>query len=109
MTYDRCLAALADPTRRRLFDRLRRRDHTVGELAAVSRITQPAVSQHLRVLRGARLVTHRQEGTRRYYRASTDGLGALRRYVESLWEGALAAFAADDPTPPARGTRRKTR
>ena len=97
MTYDKCLAALADPTRRRLYDRLRRRGHTVGELARLSRITQPAASQHLRVLRESRLVTRRREGTRRYYRAAPDGIAALRRYVESLWDDVLAAYAADDP------------
>ena len=59
MTYAKSLHALADPTRRRLSERLRRRPHTVGELARAVRITQPAVSQHLRVLRAARLVTDR--------------------------------------------------
>ena len=106
MAYYRALAALANPTRRRLFDRLRRRDHTVGELAGLARITQPAVSQHLRVLRDARLVSHRRDGTRRYYRARRDGLAELRRYLESLWDDVLAAYAADDPAPPKRGQKR---
>ena len=100
MAYDLSLAALADPTRRKLFDRLRRRDHTVGELASLARISQPAVSQHLRVLNRARLVTCRREGPRRYYRASRDGLAELRQYIESMWTDVLAAFAADDPAPP---------
>jgi DNA-binding transcriptional ArsR family regulator len=106
MTYGKCLAALADPTRRRLYDRLRRRGHTVGELARLSRITQPAASQHLRVLRESRLVTRRREGTRRYYRAAPDGLAALRRYVESLWDEVLAAYAADDPARAKKGRGR---
>ena len=105
MTYQATLTALADPTRRRLYERLRRRPHTVGELARLARVTQPAVSQHLRVLRQARLVTDRREGTRRHYRATTEGLAELRRYVESLWDDVLAAYAADDPAPPRRAPR----
>ena len=105
MAYQSVLVALADPTRQRIYQRLRRRDCSVGELARRARITQPATSQHLRVLRDARLVTHRQEGTRRYYRASTTGLAELRRYIDSLWGDVLAAFAADDPAPPRRGGR----
>ena len=105
MTYHTALTALADPTRRRLYERLRRRPHTVGELARLARVTQPAVSQHLRVLRDARLVTDRREGTRRHYRATTDGLAELRRYVESLWDDVLTAYAADGPAPPRRASR----
>lgn len=99
MAYAKALAALADPTRRQLFEHLGRRDHTVGELATLARITQPAASQHLRVLRDARLVTSRSEGTRRYYRASREGLDELRRYLESFWDEALRAFAAAPPVP----------
>jgi len=105
MAYDSCLVALADPTRRAVYERLRHRAHTVGELAQMARVTQPAVSQHLRVLADARLVTHRREGTRRYYRASREGLRSLREYVESLWDDVLAAYAAADPAPPKRGKR----
>ena len=99
MAYAEALAALADPTRRRLYERLRRRDYTVGELARLVRITQPATSQHLRVLSEARLATNRRDGTRRYYRASPKGLADLRRYIESLWDDVLTAYAADDPAP----------
>jgi DNA-binding transcriptional ArsR family regulator len=95
----RAISALADPTRRKLFERMQSRDHTVGELATALRITQPAVSQHLRVLRQANLVTQRREGTRRYYRPSPEGLTQLRNYVQSLWDEALTAFAADDLAP----------
>jgi DNA-binding transcriptional ArsR family regulator len=102
MTYEKSLAALADPTRRRMYDRLRRRGHTVGELARLSRISQPAASQHLRVLRESALVTPRRDGTRRYYRAAPEGLAALRRYVESLWDDVLTAYAADDSSADAR-------
>lgn len=106
MAYESCLAALADATRRGLYERLSRRDHTVGELAELAGISQPAVSQHLRVLRNARLVAHRCDGTRRYYRANQRGLADLRRYVESLWDDALGAYAADDPATPDKGESR---
>jgi DNA-binding transcriptional ArsR family regulator len=89
---ERALTALADPTRRHIFDRLRRGPHTVGELARLHSISQPAVSQHLRVLRQARLVGHRKEGTRRFYRALPDGLIELRQYVESMWDEVLDAY-----------------
>ena len=105
MTYATALSALADPTRRLLYERMRRRPHTVGELAKLANVSQPAVSQHLRVLDGAKLVTHRQEGTRRYYRARPDGLADLRRYVESLWDDVLAAYARNETE--SRTRRRK--
>ena len=106
MTYVYALTALADPTRRGLFERLRRRPHTVGELARLARVSQPAISQHLRVLRRARLVTHEAQGTRRHYRASREGLDGLRAYLETLWDDVLAAYAADDPAAPKKkGTR----
>lgn len=94
MAYQDALHALADPTRRGLFERLRTTEHTVGDLAKRAGISQPAASQHLRVLRTARLVRHRREGTRRYYSAAPEGLVELRRYVESLWDDVLAAYAS---------------
>src|SRR3954465_12260609 len=107
MAYGLVIEALADQTRREIFDRLRQRPHTVGELAELSRIRQPSVSQHLRVLRDARLVTDRREGTRRYYSATRAGLSELRKYVESMWDDVLSAFAADDPAASRpRGLRR---
>lgn len=113
MTYGTVMVALADPTRRLLFERLRSRPHTVGELARIAKIRQPSVSQHLRVLRGARLVRDRREGTRRYYSASQEGLAELRRYVERMWDDVLTAYATEDahssksrPAPPRkRGVR----
>lgn len=89
----RVLSALADPTRRAVFERVRRRPHAVGELAQALRVSQPAVSQHLAVLRRARLVTARAEGTRRLYRATPEGLLALRRWIEEMWDGALERSA----------------
>lgn len=93
MAYSYALAALADPTRAFLFDRLRRRPHTVGELAQLAQVRQPTVSQHLRTLRRARLVTDRREGTRRFYSADRTGLAELRAYVEAMWDDVLAAYA----------------
>lgn len=106
MTYEKSLIALADPTRRRLLERLCRRDHTVGELATLTRVSQPAVSQHLRVLHRAKLVTIRPEGTRRYYRANREGLAHLRRYLEAMWDEVLTAYASEDsPTAKRKGKK----
>jgi len=110
MSYETTLVALADPTRRALFERVKQRPYTVGDLATYLRVRQPTVSQHLRVLRQARLVSDRRDGTRRYYRASREGLAELRTYLETLWDDVLAAYAADDPHPPAqRRTSRRVR
>lgn len=91
-TYERALSALADPTRRALYERVRERPRSVGELTATVDVTQPAVSQHLRVLREAGLVASRRDGARRIYRPAPDGVRELRRYVESLWDDVLGAF-----------------
>jgi DNA-binding transcriptional ArsR family regulator len=93
MSYEKALEALADPTRRALFERIGKTPSSVGELADAFPISQPAVSQHLRVLREADLVQVRREGTRRIYGVSREGLGALRAYVESFWSDVLSAFA----------------
>jgi DNA-binding transcriptional ArsR family regulator len=94
----RVLAALADPTRRRVLEGLRAGPRSVGEIARDLPVTQPAVSQHLRVLREAGLVTERRQGTRRLYRVDLDGLSTLRRYLDGFWDDALEAFRrfADD-------------
>ncbi len=102
MTYATTLTALADPTRRALYERVRRRPQAVGELARALDVSQPAVSQHLKMLRSARLVRVRHEGTRRIYSADVEGLAELRRYVEQMWDDVLAAYAATDEPPPAR-------
>jgi DNA-binding transcriptional ArsR family regulator len=85
--------ALANPTRRAIYDKLRDRPRSVGELAAHLPVSRPAVSQHLKVLEEARLVRFRREGTRHVYRPDPAGLEALRAYVESLWDDVLEAFA----------------
>ena len=86
MTYDRLFGALRDPTRRAIYDRLRSREHAVGELVGLVQVSQPAVSQHLAVLRQAGLAIYRKDGTRRLYRASAEGLDAIRAWVEGSWD-----------------------
>jgi DNA-binding transcriptional ArsR family regulator len=90
--------ALGDPTRRAIFERLRSGPRAVGELANELPVSRPAVSQHLRVLREAGLVTERRNGTRRLYRVDPDGVATLRAYFDEFWNEALAAFkeAAED-------------
>ena len=86
--------ALGDGTRRLILERLRGGPRAVGELAAELPVSRPAVSQHLRVLKEAGLVTERRNGTRRLYRVDTDGLAEVRDYLESFWTDVLAAFQA---------------
>jgi len=88
------LAALADPTRRAIFERLADRPVAVGELARELPVSRPAVSQHLKVLKAARLVVDHAAGTRRVYRLDPDGVGALRAYLDQFWNRSLAAFKA---------------
>jgi DNA-binding transcriptional ArsR family regulator len=92
MAYGEALAALADPTRRRVFERLRRGPKSVGALARGMPVSRPAVSQHLKALREAGLVDGRAEGTRRVYFIDPHGLAALRRWLDQFWDEALAAF-----------------
>src|SRR5437868_15530321 len=92
MTYTDSLATLADPTRRQLMERLRGGPQAVGELARGLPISRPAVSQHLKVLKDARLVTDRAEGTRRVYQIDPHGLGEIRRWLDQFWDASLAAF-----------------
>ena len=90
----RVLDALGDPTRRAVLELLRGGERSVRELTDATEVSQPAVSQHLRVLRDAGLVTVRPEGTRRLYRVDLDGLAGLRAWVDGFWDDALAAFDA---------------
>jgi DNA-binding transcriptional ArsR family regulator len=86
--------ALGDPTRRAIFERLAERPRAVGELATELPVSRPAVSQHLKVLKEARLVVDQPAGTRRIYRLDPDGVGALRADLERFWGKALAAYKA---------------
>jgi DNA-binding transcriptional ArsR family regulator len=91
-TYQNGFHALADPTRRAIFERLARGPIPVGELARQLPVTRPAVSQHLRVLKEARLLTDHRDGSRRLYEVDLDGVAAMRTYLESFWTDALTAF-----------------
>jgi DNA-binding transcriptional ArsR family regulator len=86
--------ALGDRTRRSIFERLARRPSSVGELAGDLPVSRPAVSQHLRVLKLAGLVSDRAEGTRRIYRIEPDGVRGLRDQLDRYWDQALTAFKA---------------
>lgn len=99
-------AALADPTRRDIFERVATRPQSVGELAAELPVSRPAVSQHLRVLKEAGLVSDGPAGNRRIYRMNPQGLDHLRAYLDHFWSRALVAFkaAAEQPPPSQEGT-----
>ena len=95
MAYGDVFAALADPTRRRILEALREQPRTVGELAKGQPVSRPAVSQHLKVLQAARLVSVRPQGTRRVYAIKRDGLDDLRKYLESFWSDVLSSYSAE--------------
>ena len=95
MTYlntQRALTALAEPTRQNIYERLASRPHAVGELAAHMPISSPAVSQHLKILKEAGLVTETPQGTRRIYRLDPRGLAAMRDWLEQMWASSLNDF-----------------
>jgi DNA-binding transcriptional ArsR family regulator len=105
MTYRDAFAALADPTRRAVFERLRAGPVSVGEIADGLPVSRPAVSQHLKALREAGLVRHEVAGTRRLYEVDPQGLGELRSWLDRFWSDSLAAFKAEAERP---GTRTST-
>jgi DNA-binding transcriptional ArsR family regulator len=86
--------ALADPTRRTIFEMLAARPSAVGELADELPVSRPAVSQHLKVLKEAKLVTDRADGNRRIYQVDPDGVDALRAYLDKFWNRSMTAFKA---------------
>ena len=92
MAYVMSLAVLADPTRRRVFERLRAGARPVNALAAGLPVSRPAVSQHLKALRDAGLVDERSEGARRIYSIRREGLRELRDWLDPFWDDALTAF-----------------
>jgi len=92
MAYEAALQCLSDPTRRRIFERLRTGPRSVSSLARGLPVTRPAVSQHLRILKDAGLVADRPEGAKRIYYIDPHGLGELRRWLDGFWDDALAAF-----------------
>jgi DNA-binding transcriptional ArsR family regulator len=95
MTYKTALEALADPTRRRIFERLRNGPKTVGAIAAGLPVSRPAVSQHLKVLKDAHLVRDETVGARRIYRIDPRGLGPLRAWLDRFWDEALESFRTE--------------
>ena len=105
MAYQNALVALADPTRRSVFERLLDGPQPVGRIARGMPVSRPAVSQHLKVLKEAGLVTDRAEGTRRVYSIDPHGLAAVRRYLDQFWDQALTAFAAEAEKEPQEGTQ----
>src|SRR5262245_1098407 len=88
-------AALSDPTRRKVFERLQAGGRSVGEIAQKLPVSRPAVSQHLKVLKQAGLVTDRADGTRRVYFIDPQGLAAVRKWLDQFWDVALAAYAEE--------------
>jgi DNA-binding transcriptional ArsR family regulator len=104
-TYQSALSGPADPTRRTIFERLGSGPRAVVELAAGLPVSRPAVSQHLRVLKEAGLVTDRRDGNRRIYQLDPDGLGALCSYLDRFWDRALADFKAAAESEHGGGTR----
>lgn len=94
MAYQDSLTALADPMRRQIFEHLAAQPMSVGDLAGRVPVSRPAVSQHLKVLSDAGLLTVAAEGTRRIYTANPDAIAALRSYLDALWSEVLAGFTA---------------
>ena len=107
MTYAASLTALADPTRRAVFERLRGRPATVGQIAEGLPVSRPAVSQHLKVLKEAGLVRVEADGSRRLYQADPGGLGELRTWLDRFWDESLNAFKAEVERTPQPRRRKK--
>ena len=107
MAYANALTALADPTCRKVFERLRSGPASVGDLAADLPVSRPAVSQHLKALKIAGLVSDKPDGARRVYYIDPDGLGELRRWLDEFWDDALEAFKkeVEKPKKPAGGKK----
>jgi DNA-binding transcriptional ArsR family regulator len=94
VAYETTLTALADPTRRQIFERVLTAPQPVGAIADGLPVSRPAVSQHLKVLKEAGLISERRQGTRRLYVADPQALGELRTAIEAMWREALAGMAA---------------
>ena len=94
MAYEAALVALSDPTRRLVFERILAAPRPVTAIAEGLPVSRPAVSQHLRVLKAAGLITEQRNGTRRLYSANPQALGELRAAIEAMWHEALGGMAA---------------
>ena len=109
LTYEeRALDALGDPTRRAVLNRLRRGERSVSEIAEGMKVTRPAVSQHLKILKAARLVTVHAVGTRRVYAVDSRGIQALRDWLDGFWSQTLVAFKEAAEREAAREMKTKT-
>src|SRR5262245_53762701 len=108
MTYQAALQALADPTRREILERLRGGPLPVGAVAQGLPVSRPAVSQHLRVLKDAGLVSEQRAGTKRLYGVSARGLVELRRYLDRFWGEVLQSFKAEAEREPPRKKKRSS-
>jgi len=95
MTYDKAITALADPTRRTLFEKIAAHPNNVAALAKQFPVSRPAISQHLKVLHDAQLVKVTVDGTRHIYQIDHAGLEAIKSYLDGFWTDALGAFAAE--------------
>jgi DNA-binding transcriptional ArsR family regulator len=95
MAYQAAFLALADPTRRQVFEQLRHGPKSVGTIAAKMPVSRPAVSQHLGILKKAGLVSDRAQGTRRVYCIDPHGLAAIRIWLDRFWDDALVAFKTE--------------
>jgi DNA-binding transcriptional ArsR family regulator len=93
MAYESALTALSDPMRRAILEKIVEAPRSVGEIAEGLPISQPAVSQHLKVLKNAELVQEERIGARRIYRANSAALGELRAYVDDMWQATLTSFS----------------
>jgi DNA-binding transcriptional ArsR family regulator len=107
MPYEKALQCLSDPTRRRVFEKLRAGPQSVGVLADGLPVSRPAVSQHLKALKEAGLVIDRSEGARRVYYIDPDGLGELRRWIDRFWDDALESFNTEVELSKSRRGRQK--
>lgn len=92
MTYESKFEALSAPTRRAVFEKLRAGPMAVKTLAAGLPVSRPAVSQHLKILKDAGLVTERRDGVQRIYSLDTEGVSALKQYFDRFWDDALSAY-----------------
>src|SRR5579863_2372675 len=92
MSYGKAFSALADPSRRAVFERLKSGPRAVVDIARGMPVSRPAVSQHLKALKEAGLVADRAEGARRLYFIDPHGLAAVRRWLDQFWDEALAAY-----------------
>jgi DNA-binding transcriptional ArsR family regulator len=104
---ERAFDALGDATRRRVFERVRRGTRSVREIAGGMKVSRPAVSQHLQVLKDAGLVIARVEGTRHFYTVDARGIESMRKWLDGFWDDALVSFkrAAEREARQERGSR----